>query len=208
MLFIIAVCRPSDKGKTEPWPGRRNEALSAKAPRRHIVLLSCYWPKATNAGGLGAEPPRRTAAWHSPHEGSFWIFFGAQGSPVTHAWNGSFYFAPASSLPFIRRVRHKSRRLFRAVTHPDLGRSPQVRGPRRPGPIPTSSGPEQRQYRTRFIRRPSHWKDLTDFISRLVGRDAQPRRDSGHGRKRSPRPATGAARELDEAAAAQSGLRV
>jgi len=34
----------------------------------------CHWPQATNAGGLGSEPPRRTAVWHSPHEGSFLVF--------------------------------------------------------------------------------------------------------------------------------------
>ena len=37
-----------------------------------------------------------------------------------------------------------------------------------PSPLPTSSGPEQRQYRTPFTWRPSGWKDSTDLISRLT----------------------------------------
>jgi hypothetical protein len=43
-----------------------------------------------------------------------------------------------------------------------------------PGPIPTSSGPEQRQYRTMFNSCPSTRMDLTDPMTCLVDRDIQP----------------------------------
>jgi len=73
-------------------------------------------------------------------------------------------FAPASSFWFHSSSPPAPRRLFCAVIHPDPGRASCCLWPQGPGPIPTPSGPEQRQYRTLFNRCPSRRTDVTDSM--------------------------------------------
>jgi len=72
-------------------------------------------------------------------------------------------------------------------SHPS-GSRPDAPGPgtREPGPIPTSSRPEQGQYRTPSTRRPSCRMDIIDLISRLTRRDAQPCLTRGTGEREIP----------------------
>jgi hypothetical protein len=47
--------------------GLSGKTVRTAATRHCFIFLSCYWPKAENLGGLGAEPPRSLPLdWHAP----------------------------------------------------------------------------------------------------------------------------------------------
>lgn len=116
--------------------------------------------------------------------------------------------APASSLfhssspPYLQAALSRS--------HPSGSRpdSPGVFRPQKPGPIPTPSGPEQRQYRTLFNRCPSRGMDVTDPMTRLVRRGVQPCLTQSTGERESIDLQNGSSMYWTDAAAVQSGLRV
>jgi hypothetical protein len=103
---------------------------------------------------------------------------------VGHVWRRDMYRAHRSGRPallghlrvpcdVLRRVRRPSGGSFAPSSlRVQTGRPrPSDPGAR---PIPTSSRPEQRQYRTPFPRCPSHYKDVVDRLCRILQGDAPP----------------------------------
>ncbi len=123
--------------------------------------------------GLGSTSPGYRQAPESwGHPGFLW----GSGVPVIGRWFSGRSFVESAGRPAALSRRHPS------------GSRPDAAGPgtQEPGPIPTSSRPAPRQYRTPFTRRPSYRRDITDLISRLTRRDARPCLTQGTGEREIP----------------------
>ena len=168
-------------------------------PRRTMPLA-----QSGKSRGLGAEPPRRTVAWHCRHQGPSW-----EHEDLPQRTHGTDRSVSHLRVLCIHSSSPPPEPAALSRSHPS-GSRPKPPGPRtqrtRPHPDLVGTRTTSVPYPVHSASLPQEGHDRPDKSPRPTRRSTQ--RDSGHGRKRSPRPATGAARELDEAAAVQSGLRV